>query len=73
MIVGVFGVNAVGAEDVFVGVGEGLGVFAILGVGADDDNLVDACLFSIIEKLLGLSGSEPLLVVEMAMGVDKIS
>lgn len=73
VVVGVFGVDAVGAENVFVSVDEGLSVFAIIGVGADDDDLVDSGFFGILEKLLGLGGREPLLVVEVTVGVDKIS
>ena len=65
--VGVFGVNAVSTEDVFMGGSEGLGVRGVLGVGADDDDLVDAGSMSILKELLGLVGREPFLIVEVAM------
>lgn len=70
--IGVFRVDAVGAEDIFVGVGEGLGVAGIFGIGANNDNLVNTGGVSVDEELLGLLGREPLLVVEMTMRIDKI-
>lgn len=70
--VGIFGVDAVSTEDVFMGGSEGLGVRGVLGVGADDDDLVDAGSMSILKELLGLVGREPLLVVEVTMRINKI-
>lgn len=70
--VGIFGVDAVSTEDVFMGGGEGLGIRGVLGVCADDDDLVDAGSMSILKELLGLVGREPLLVVEVTMRIDKI-
>ncbi len=65
--VGIFGVDAVSTEDVFMGGGEGLGGRGILGVGADDDDLINAGSMSILKELLGLVGREPFLVVEVTM------
>ena len=68
----ILGVNAVSPEHIGVGGGKGAGVGGIGGVGADDDDLTDVVGGGFVQKLLGLLGSEPFLVVEVTVRVDEI-
>ena len=49
---------------------ESLGGERVGGVGADTDDAVNPSLMGGGELLLGLLRGEPLLVVEMAMGIN---